>query len=361
VEVFKVGGAVRDELLGLKPAEVDWVVVGATADAMRARGYRQVGRDFPVFLHPQTNEEHALARTERRTGAGHTDFVCDAGPDVSLEDDLRRRDLTVNAMARARDGTLVDPWGGRRDLEQRLLRHVSNAFVEDPLRVFRAARLAAQLSPFGFRVAPETMALMSQMSRSGELRALSAERVWQELVKALASPAPACFFEVLDACGGLADWFPECENRVKDIATLWSRTAALLTSPLDRFGALGWILHATDIELMSNRLKAPNDYHRLAAQCARYGRELMRWRALSGVALLELGKQVGMLRQPDWFERLLALVETCAGIDLRVLADAAAQARNVTSEPLAAQGLAGRDLGRALDAERARIFDAARR
>jgi tRNA nucleotidyltransferase (CCA-adding enzyme) len=360
VELYKVGGAVRDELLGLEPVEIDWVVVGATPDDMRALGYRQVGRDFPVFLHPKTHEEYALARTERKTGAGHTDFECHAGPDVTLEDDLKRRDLTINAIARRRDGVIVDPWGGERDLDRRLLRHVSAAFVEDPLRVFRVARLAAQLRPYGFKVAPETLELMRSMSARGDLRALSAERVWQELVKALPTPTPVRFFEVLDECGGLADWFPECEGRVALIAELWSRLGGRLPEPLDRFGALGWVLPDRDLERLAERLKAPNDYRRLAVECARIGRELLRWREASGAELLEAGKQTGMLRQPDWFERLLALAEACGEADLRDLSAAAHRARQLSSDPFIAQGLSGPDLGRALDTERARILDEAR-
>ncbi len=166
MEIYLVGGAVRDALLGLPIRERDWVVVGSTPEEMQRLGYRQVGRDFPVFLHPQTNEEYALARTERKVGPGHTGFVCHAGPDVTLEEDLRRRDLTVNAIAQAHDGTLIDPWGGAADLSARRLRHVSEAFLEDPLRVFRVARFAAQLGAFGFRVEPETLQLMADMCRA---------------------------------------------------------------------------------------------------------------------------------------------------------------------------------------------------
>jgi tRNA nucleotidyltransferase (CCA-adding enzyme) len=360
MDIYEVGGAVRDALLGLAPAETDRVVVGATPDQMRALGFRQVGRDFPVFLHPETNEEYALARTERKVGAGHTGFVCHAGPDVTLEDDLRRRDLTINAMARAPDGRLIDPWGGRRDLDARSLRHVSDAFAEDPLRVFRVARFAAQLSPFGFRVAPETLTLMRTMCERGDLRDLSAERVWQELVKALATPSPAAFFDVLAACGGLTDWLPECRSMVPTIAALWVRVGERLNEPLERFGALGWIMAADDLERLAERLRAPNDYRRLAVDCARHGRDLARWRELPGHVLLALGRHVGMLRQPDWFERLLGVVAACAEVELHPLAAAAAQARAVSSEPFVAQGLSGAALGEALDAERGRVLEVAR-
>ena len=193
MKTYLVGGAVRDRLLGRESAEKDWVVVGATPTDLLKRGYRQVGRDFPVFLHPDTGEEFALARTERRTGPGHADFVCRADPDVTLEEDLKRRDLTINAIASTSEGTdHVDPYGGRRDIEARLLRHVSPAFRDDPLRVFRVARFAAQLP--GFTVCEATTALMADMVP--ELAALPGERVWQELAKAMAGAAPARFFEV---------------------------------------------------------------------------------------------------------------------------------------------------------------------
>src|SRR5688572_26223161 len=201
MKTYLVGGAVRDRLLGLAPGDRDFVVVGATPGQMASQGFKTVGRDFPVFLHPKTGEEHALARTERKSGRGHRGFVVDAHPDVTLEEDLQRRDFTLNAIAEAEDGTLVDPWGGARDIEARVLRHVGPAFVEDPLRVLRAARFMARFAPLGFAVAPETMALMREMVASGELADLVPERVWQELVRALASPAPAAFLRTLREIG----------------------------------------------------------------------------------------------------------------------------------------------------------------
>ncbi|MGL5532391.1 MAG: multifunctional CCA tRNA nucleotidyl transferase/2'3'-cyclic phosphodiesterase/2'nucleotidase/phosphatase, partial [Plesiomonas shigelloides] len=203
MQTYLVGGAVRDQLLGLNVTERDWVVVGATPEQLLAQGYQQVGRDFPVFLHPRTHEEYALARTERKQGQGYTGFVCHAAPDVTLEQDLLRRDLTINAIAQAEDGSLTDPYGGQQDLRDRWLRHVSPAFSEDPLRVLRVARFAARFAHLGFRVAPETLALMQQISASGELTHLTAERVWKETEKALNSAAPDVYFAVLRACGAL--------------------------------------------------------------------------------------------------------------------------------------------------------------
>lgn len=209
---YLVGGAVRDRLLGRPPRERDYVVVGTTPEAMRAAGFREVGGSFPVFLHPRTGEEHALARTERKQGRGHRGFAVAFGPEVRLEEDLRRRDLTINAIAEAEDGTLIDPYGGLEDLRRRVLRHVSEAFVEDPLRVLRVARFAAELAPFGFAVAPETLALMERMAQSGELGELTPERVWRELERALASPRPDRFLSVLRASGALAAVLPEVDR-----------------------------------------------------------------------------------------------------------------------------------------------------
>ena len=208
---FLVGGAVRDSLLDRPVHERDWVVVGSDPETMLANGFRPVGKDFPVFLHPQTQEEYALARTERKSGRGYHGFAFHAAADVTLEEDLQRRDFTVNAIARDDDGTLIDPYGGADDLKARVLRHVSPAFVEDPLRVLRAARFMAELAPWSFHVADETLAVMRSITDSGELDTLAAERLWQETRRALLSPAPQRYFETLRACGALAVLFPEIE------------------------------------------------------------------------------------------------------------------------------------------------------
>ncbi len=211
LDVYLVGGAVRDRLLGRDGADRDYVVVGATPERMRALGFRPVGRDFPVFLHPQTHEEYALARTERKSGRGYHGFTFLADPSVTLEEDLARRDLTINAIAERRDGSLVDPYGGVRDIEARVLRHVSPSFAEDPVRILRIARFAARFAPLGFSIAPETLALMRGMVASGEVDHLVAERVWMELRNALAEPAPQAFVTTLRACGALARLLPEVD------------------------------------------------------------------------------------------------------------------------------------------------------
>lgn len=210
-DTYLVGGAVRDHLLALEPGEHDWVVVGSTQQAMEALGFRAVGADFPVFIHPHTGEEYALARTERKSGRGYRGFVVDADPSVTLDEDLQRRDLTINAIALAPDGRLVDPWGGRADLDARVLRHVSPAFAEDPVRILRVARFAARFSPLDFRVATETMDLMRGMVDAGEVDHLVPERVWKELVRGLAEPAPQAMLRVLRDCGALARLLPEVD------------------------------------------------------------------------------------------------------------------------------------------------------
>ena len=222
MRILKVGGAVRDALLGRPIRERDWVVLGGSPEALQAQGYRPVGRDFPVFLHPETGEEYALARTERKVREGHQGFTFHTAPDVTLAEDLARRDLTINAMAVDEVGVLIDPYGGLEDLRRRVLRHVSPAFQEDPLRVLRVARFAAQLGPFGFTLAPETQALMTTMARSGELESLSRERCWRELEKALAVSSAPAFFSVLQACEALAPCFPLLAEAPEAVAALAS-------------------------------------------------------------------------------------------------------------------------------------------
>ena len=245
MKTYLVGGAVRDRLLGLPPGDRDWVVVGATQAGMEARGFKAVGRDFPVFLHPDTGEEYALARTERKSGRGYRGFVVDADPSVTLEEDLQRRDFTINAIAQADDGTLVDPYGGARDIQARVLRHVGPAFVEDPLRVLRAARFMARFAPLGFTLAPETVALMRTMVDSGELDALVPERVWQELARGLMEAKPSRMFEVLRECGALQVLLPE-------VARLWGVPQPPLHHPEVDTG-----VHLMMVLDMAARLNAP--------------------------------------------------------------------------------------------------------
>jgi tRNA nucleotidyltransferase (CCA-adding enzyme) len=261
MKVWRVGGSVRDELLGLPVHDRDWVVVGATPDEMLAAGFTPVGRDFPVFLHPTTREEHALARTERKSGPGYRGFAVHTAPDVTLEQDLARRDLTINAMARGEDGTLVDPYGGARDLADGVLRHVSPAFAEDPVRILRLARFAAR---FDFRVAPETAALMRAMVDAGEADHLVAERVWQEVSKGLMERRPSVLFATLADCGALDRALPELAvaARAPDFGAALDRAAAAGATLPVRFALLA--RDATDLDTLCDRIRAPGDCRALA-------------------------------------------------------------------------------------------------
>src|ERR1700733_6778463 len=304
MQVYLVGGAVRDALLGLAVKEKDWVVVGGTREELLRRKFREVGRDFPVFLHHDTHEEHALARLERKVSPGYRGFAVEFGPDVTLEEDLARRDLTINAMARAADGTLIDPFGGAGDLDARILRHVSPAFAEDPVRILRVARFAARFAPLGFGVAPETLALMRAMVERREVDALVPERVWQETEKALREPQAAEFFRVLRACGALQpiypeidalfgvpqppQWHPEIDTGLHTLMVL-DQAVALSEDTRVRFAGLvhdlgkaatppsEWPSHRGHeersvalIEILCARLRIPSDYRELALIVARY-------------------------------------------------------------------------------------------
>jgi len=268
VKAYVVGGAVRDELLGLPLKDRDYVVVGATPEEMVREGYRPVGKEFPVFLHPGTQEEYALARTERKSGRGYKGFTVHAAPDVTLEEDLRRRDLTINAMARAADGSLIDPFHGKKDLDEGVLRHVSEAFAEDPVRILRVARFAAR---FGFKVHEKTMQLMRDMVASGETDHLVPERVWQEFSKGLAEGHPERMFDVLEACGFLKKFFPELKIKRESLQKA-AEAKALLSA---RFALLAWPLKEAEVEALCERLRAPNEVRELALLACR-NRERLR-------------------------------------------------------------------------------------
>jgi len=268
MQIYLVGGAVRDELLNREIKERDFVVVGGTPEQMLKLGYRQVGKDFPVFLHPKTHEEYALARVERKVKRGYTGFEFDTSPNVTLEEDLIRRDLTINAIAKKND-EYVDPYHGREDIKNKLLRHVSNAFIEDPVRVLRVARFAARFKELGFTVAPETNELMRQMVKSGEIDALVAERVWKELEKALSEKNPEQFFEVLENCGALAVLFPAIKISGPGMLAL-QRAVELTTDPQIRFAALLHGLSIVDIEKIAELYRVPSDYRELALLIAKH-------------------------------------------------------------------------------------------
>ena len=278
MKTYLVGGAVRDALLGREVRERDYVVVGASEAEMRTRDFVRVGHAFPVFLHPETGEEHALARTESKVAPGHRGFEFDASKKVDLVTDLKRRDLTVNAMAQDEDGKIIDPYGGREDLERRVLRHVSDAFVEDPLRVLRVARFCAELRDFGFQVAEETLALMRQIAQAGELDHLPSKRVWGELARVLETRWLDVFFGVLARADCLAPWFVECQFTSAEYAKIgaWQRD---MSSGAARFAVLGGLLSETDCEALVKRLAAPKAHARAATIVARHAGTLRDWRA----------------------------------------------------------------------------------
>jgi tRNA nucleotidyltransferase (CCA-adding enzyme) len=386
MQIYLVGGAVRDELLGLPVRERDWVVVGARPEELQTQGFKAVGKDFPVFLHPRSGEEYALARTERKTGPGYRGFETLFSPDVTLEQDLERRDLTINAIAKNPDGGgLIDPFGGQRDLGERVLRHVSGAFVEDPVRVLRVARFAARFAPLGFKVAPETLDLMREIAARGELDTLVSERVWQENQRALEMPAPARFFEVLRDANALPiifpelhalfgvpqpeQWHPEIDTGVHTLMVL-EQAAKLSDDPVVRFAALThdlgkgttppseWPRHIAHeqrgvalVEAMCDRLKIPNAYRELAALVSRYHLDAHRVTELRDSTLLEVLERLDAFRRPARFEQWVLACEADArgrkGLENRDYpqADHLRRARDtvakVTLEPAERDGLDG--------------------
>ncbi|RWU23274.1 multifunctional CCA addition/repair protein [Pseudomonas alkylphenolica] len=402
MQIYKVGGAVRDRLLGQPVSDIDWVVVGATAEQMLALGYRPVGSDFPVFLHPKSGEEYALARTERKSGRGYGGFTFHASPEVTLEEDLIRRDLTINAMAEDDQGNVSDPYQGQKDLKDRILRHVSPAFAEDPLRVLRVARFAARYAGLGFSVAPQTIELMRQLSESGELQALTAERSWKEIARALMEDYPQVFIQVLRDCGALKELLPELDalfgvpqpaahhpeidSGLHTLAVL--EQAALHQQPLSvRWACLlhdlgkgltpeeDWPRHIAHeqrglklIKTVNQRFKAPRDCQELALLVGEYHTHCHRALELRASTLLELLQSFDVYRRPQRFEEFIAACEMDArgrkGLEQRdypqaeYLRGAAAAARAVQVQPLVQQGLTGQALGEALKGERLKALKA---
>ena len=343
MKIYLVGGGVRDQLLGLTTKDRDWVVLNATPEQMQQQGYRPVGKDFPVFLHPDSNEEYALARTERKTAPGYAGFTFHTDTNVSLEEDLRRRDLTINAMAQDEDGNIIDPYHGQADIENKILRHVSDAFVEDPVRVLRIARFQARFDNLGFRIADETMQLMTTMVTNGEVDALVPERVWQETVKALNESAPAKYFEVLRECGALKILFPEIdrlwgvpqpEKHHPEIDTgvhtmmVLTQAAKLSTDTKVRFAALvhdlgkgttpqnEWPKHIEHeargvpiVKALCERLRVPNDFRELAEIVTRYHLHYHRAAELRDDTFLKTLESLDAFRRPDRFEQFLLACE----------------------------------------------------
>jgi tRNA nucleotidyltransferase (CCA-adding enzyme) len=405
MKVYLVGGAVRDALLGRPHTEQDFVVVGARPDDLVALGYRPVGKDFPVFLHPASGDQYALARTERKTGAGYYGFETRFSPDVTLEEDLARRDLTVNAMARGEDGELVDPYGGQRDLQARVLRHVAPAFVEDPLRVLRVARFAARFAPLGFTIAPETMELMRTIASSGELQALVAERVWVETERALGEARPRVYVETLRECGALAALFPEIERlfgvpqpekwhpeidtgehtlQVLDVACELTPDAAVRFAALVHDLGKGvtpreqWPRHVGHehagvrvIAALCDRLKVPNGPRELGMLVSREHQRVHRARELRDSTVLEVLEALDAFRRPGRFEKLLLACEADArgrGPELRareyvqgrLWREWRAAAAAVKLDPATLQQTPGHAIGQRLKSARVAAIRAAR-
>ncbi len=353
MQVYLVGGALRDELLGQPAVERDWVVVGATPEQMQRLGFRPVGRNFPVFLHPDTNEEYALARLERKTAPGYRGFETRSTADVTLEQDLQRRDLTINAMARSPDGTLIDPFGGRADLDARLLRHVSPAFVEDPVRILRVARFAARFATLGFRVAPETRTLMRQMVESGETDALVPERVWREMEHALAEPTPEAFFDTLAECGALRVILPELAWQESDRAALRAAVSLSPNVPV-RLAALLAGAQPAQIGACCERLRIPTPARDLALLCARLVARFPGAGTLDARSALELLESADALRRPERFSELMLACQARSGNAAAgaLLQRARSLAAGVTLPREQLASLGGPEIARALRAAR---------
>ncbi len=391
MKIYLVGGAVRDQLLGLPIKDHDWVVVGGTQDSMLSQGFQQVGADFPVFLHPKTKEEYALARTERKKGSGYLGFECHASPDVTLEDDLKRRDLTINAMASS-DGKIIDPYNGQNDLNDKILRHVSDAFSEDPLRILRVARFSARFDHLGFSIAKETMNLMKDIVNSGEASHLVAERVWQETARALSEQSPWVYFDTLRACGALKVLFPELDKLfgipqpkahhpeidtgVHSIMSL--KAACELSQDVSvRFAALVHDLgkgltpesalpshHGHEksgiapIKALCNRFRAPNDVRTLALLAGEFHTHVHRAFDLKPATILKVIKSSDAFRNTDRFEQLLTVCEADAkgrtGFESteypqrQFFLDAFNVAQSVKPSDLIEQGFSGKALGQAI-------------
>ena len=402
MQIYLVGGAVRDKLLGRPVVDRDYLVVGATPEQLLEKGYLQVGKDFPVFLHPNTKEEYALARTERKSGRGYKGFVCDFSPEITLEQDLRRRDLTINAMALSEDGQLIDPFGGQKDLNDRQLRHVSDAFAEDPLRVFRAARFCARLHEHGFSIANETLALMRKIALSGELTALSSARVWQETARALLDLHPEVYFSTLKSVEALRDWFteldklwgipnpavwhPEIYTGVHTMMVL--QQAVAMSDKLSvRYAALvhdlgkaltdvtNWPSHhqhddlgIVAIKSISERLGVPNECRDLACLVSQHHSTVHRLAQKSPIDILAMLNGCDVWRKPERFADLLI---TCKADfmgrknfshrsypqvnALKVICKACSE---VNAQTFIQQGFTGKSIRQEIDAKRLQIIAA---
>jgi len=394
--IYLVGGAVRDKLLDYPVLDHDWVVVGATPQQLLDDGFKQVGKDFPVFLHPETNEEYALARTERKSGKGYYGFEVHAAPDVTLEQDLERRDLTINAIAMDQQQQMVDPFNGQQDIKDRVLRHVSPAYAEDPLRVLRTARFAARFHHLGFSIAPETLQLMTKLADSGELKNLTAERVWQETQKALSERSPQVYFEVLRECGGLTDWFPEIEclwgipnpeqwhpeidTGIHTMMVL-QQSCLLSKDTVTRYAALChdlgkgvtpkemWPSHRGHeklgvpiIDKLSKRLKVPVKYNQLAKIVSEFHLHLHRVEDLTPKTIVKVLERTDSFKKKDRFEQFLLACEADfrgrTGFETKsypqadIMRKAQAVCETISVKEIIAEGYHGKQVGEEIHRQR---------
>lgn len=354
-DIYLVGGPVRDELLGLKANDRDWLVVGATPDEMKAAGFVQVGKDFPVFLHPITKEEYALARTERKSGKGYQGFVCHTSPDVTLEEDLLRRDFTINAMAKDNAGKIHDPYNGLADLENRILRHVSPAFAEDPLRVLRGARFLARFYRLGFSVAEETEQLMRSLVDAEELQQLSSERVWSETERALLEKNPEQYFALLKKVGALGVWFTELGEQEFKLPEFLAETDSSLRALL----CWGWLLHDLTpkaIDALCVRIKAPKRYQDFALLVQRFWPLLNAEPEKNAELLLALLEKAGAFKQGGLFDIWLMLWSPDYQAVKNWWQNLAEEMAQVTAKDFVAQGLKGPAIGAAIKARRLELI-----
>lgn len=341
----------RDQLLGFPYTETDWVVVGSTPREMLDAGFKQVGKDFPVFLHPDSNEEYALARTERKSGRGYHGFDIDAHPDVTLEQDLERRDLTINAMAMLDNGELVDPYGGKADLDARILRHVSPAFAEDPLRVLRVARFAARYHHLGFKVADETLELMRQLSRSGEIRELARERIWQEIAKGFGEISPHILLQVLKSCEALDCLAPEWAASLdEELYNILQRAASLGLNTEQRFAISCMNLSPEVLPALFQAIAAAKAHSQLALLYVKL--HPLPTTDANAQTLFAVLETCDVLRRPESLQQIIEIEQARTGASYSVYADAAAAIKAVSSKELQEQGISGKALGQALREQR---------
>lgn len=358
MEVYLVGGAVRDQLLQFPYTERDWVVVGATSDDLLTQGFQPVGKDFPVFLHPDSKEEYALARTERKNGSGYTGFDCFSSPDVTLEEDLLRRDLTINAMAQDDTGHIIDPYHGQQDLEKKVLRHVSEAFIEDPLRVLRVARFHARYAHLGFSVAPETLQLMRDIAHSGELATLSAERIWKELERSLNEHSAQCFIKTLAAVDAVKTLFPEWLNLNDSILAGIERFSTHQPNNLYNFAMLCSELSEQAFSTLCKRIRAPNSFCEFAELINRYG-EKFKQSSTDSHELLQRLESLDAFRRKDRFQQFCDYCKTIY-IDtnsIDQLERALSLCETVSAHQFVTQGFKGKAIGHAINEQRIQMLE----